>query len=74
MGSRNHKKGYYCVTSEPVAEGPATAAPEPLPQQERPAAPAPATFSLLYESSDGRLCTFEDADGHLTSVDAQRFI
>lgn len=76
MGSRNHKKGYYCIASEPVAEGPETAAPapEPLPQQERSAAPAPATFSLLYESSDGRLCTFEDADGHLTSVDAQRFI
>lgn len=76
MGSRNHKKGYYCIASEPMAEEPAAAAsaPEPSPQQAQPAAPAPATFSLLYESSDGRLCTFEDADGHLTSVDARRFV
>lgn len=76
MGSRNHKKGYYCIASEPVAEKPATAAssPEPSPQQGQPAAPAPATFSLLYESGDGCLCTFEDADGHLTSVDARRFV
>ncbi len=30
--------------------------------------PAPARFA----SRDGRLCLFEDAEGHLTSVDAQR--
>lgn len=34
---------------------------------------APGTFSLLYESKDGRLCTFEDSRGHLTSVDSSRF-
>lgn len=34
--------------------------------------PAPARFAMLYESRDGRLCLFEDAEGHLTSVDAQR--
>ena len=33
----------------------------------------PARFSLLYESRDKRLCLFEDADGHLTSVDSDRF-
>ena len=76
MGSQNHKKGYYCVASEPAAEGPATAVPAPVPppKQEWPAAAAPATFSLLYESSDGCLCTVEDAEGHLTSVDARRLI
>lgn len=33
---------------------------------------AVARFSLLYESRDGRLCLFEDAEGHVTSVDSQR--
>ncbi|MBP3866219.1 MAG: hypothetical protein J6D25_00205 [Eggerthellaceae bacterium] len=33
----------------------------------------PARFSLIYESRDGRLCVFEDADGHLTSVNSRRF-
>lgn len=33
-----------------------------------------APFSLLYESKDGRLCTFEDAQGHLTSVDSQHML
>lgn len=32
-----------------------------------------ARFSLIYESRDGRLCVFEDADGHLTSVNSRRF-
>jgi hypothetical protein len=32
----------------------------------------PATFSLVYESRDGKFCIFEDADGHLTSVRASR--
>lgn len=50
---------------------------------ERAAAEAPAAperveatasrFALLYESRDRRLCLFEDAEGHLTSVDAERF-
>ena len=34
----------------------------------------PATFSLVYESSDGRLCLFEDASGHLNAVDASRLV
>lgn len=34
---------------------------------------APGRFSLLYESEDGRLCVFEDADGHVSAVDARRF-
>lgn len=33
---------------------------------------APARFSLLYESQDARLCVFEDAEGHLSAVDARR--
>lgn len=36
--------------------------------------PALANFTLLYESRDGRYCLFEDADGHLTSVNAARLI
>lgn len=36
-----------------------------------PVAP-PARLAMLYESRDGRLCLFEDADGHLTSVDSER--
>ncbi len=35
-------------------------------------APMFATFSMLYESTDGRLCLFEDAYGHLTAVDASK--
>ena len=27
-----------------------------------------AQFALLYESKDGKLCLFEDAEGHLTAV------
>ena len=27
-----------------------------------------AQFSLVYVSKDGKLCLFEDADGHLTAV------
>ena len=30
----------------------------------------PAKISLLYESKDGRLCLFEDAEGHITAVRA----
>ena len=33
---------------------------------------APARFSLIYESKDGRLCLFEDAEGHLTAVSAAK--
>ena len=39
----------------------------------RPRKNVPARFSLLYESRDKRLCLFEDAEGHLTSVDSDRF-
>lgn len=31
-----------------------------------------ARFSLIYESEDGKLCLFQDADGHLTAVRASR--
>ena len=34
--------------------------------------PQAATFRLIYESRDGKLCLFEDADGHLTSVRSLR--
>ena len=33
----------------------------------------PACFRQLYSSRDGRFVVFEDAQGHLTSVDASRF-
>ena len=32
-----------------------------------------ATFSRLYESLDGRLCLFEDGNGHLSAVNTARF-
>ena len=32
----------------------------------------PARISLLYESRDGGICVFEDAEGHLTSVRGAR--
>ena len=31
-----------------------------------------ATFKLFCQSRDGKLCLFEDADGHLTAVRADR--
>lgn len=34
--------------------------------------PAPAQITFLYESRDGKLCLFEDADGHLTAVRASK--
>ena len=32
----------------------------------------PGNFSLVYESKDGKLCLFEDAEGHLTVVRAEK--
>ena len=32
----------------------------------------PAKITLLYESKDGRFCLFEDAQGHLSAVNAAR--
>ncbi|MBQ9042068.1 MAG: hypothetical protein IJ111_04560 [Eggerthellaceae bacterium] len=32
----------------------------------------PSRFTLIYESKDGRLCLFEDADGHITAVRADK--
>ena len=31
----------------------------------------PAKITLVYESDDGKLCLFEDGDGHLTAVRAE---
>lgn len=31
-----------------------------------------AQFSLVYVTKDGKLCLFEDADGHLTAVRAEK--
>ena len=35
---------------------------------------SPSTFSCLYESPDGRFCLFEDAQGHLSAVNAVRLM
>ena len=35
---------------------------------------APARFSFVCESQDGRLCLFEDADGHFSVVRAARLV
>ena len=32
----------------------------------------PAQISLVHESADGRLCLFQDAEGHYTVVRADR--
>lgn len=34
--------------------------------------PTPAQITLLYESKDKKLCLFEDAQGHLTTVRSSR--
>lgn len=44
----------------------------PAPAMNQGSLPSPARISLLYQSRDGRLCVFEDAEGHLTSVRASR--
>ena len=36
--------------------------------------PAPARITLLYESRDGKLCPFEDANGHLFAVRASLLV
>lgn len=63
--------------AEPTAAGRAlgeAVAPKNRPDEETERnVDAPARFSLLYESGDGRLCVFEDAEGHLSAVDARRF-
>ena len=33
-----------------------------------------ATFKLVYESKDGRMCIYEDKEGHLVSVDASKLV
>ena len=62
------KKRYHVVAGEAPAPAPADCAPVAAPKT------VPATFALLYESKDGRLCTFEDKEGHLTSVDASKLV
>ena len=42
------------------------------PSCESASAPAPARFSFVCESQDGRLCLFEDACGHFAIVRAER--
>ena len=42
------------------------------PKQQPAPAPAPARIKLIYESRDGRLCLFQDANGHLTAVRASQ--
>ena len=32
----------------------------------------PSQFTLIYESRDGKLCLFQDKDGHLTAVRAEK--
>ena len=32
----------------------------------------PSTFTLVYQSKDGKLCLFEDAAGHITAVRAEK--
>ena len=32
----------------------------------------PGRFTLIYQSKDGKMCLFEDADGHLTAVRAEK--
>lgn len=32
----------------------------------------PSQFTLVYESRDGKLCLFQDRDGHLTAVRAEK--
>lgn len=41
-------------------------------QPEEAPLPAPAKIKLLYESRDGKLCMFEDAQGHLTVVRSEK--
>ena len=33
---------------------------------------APSAFKLIYQSRDGRMCLFEDEEGHITAVDGNR--
>ncbi len=82
MKSRSAAKGRYVSfgslgMEEPVCAGSPAQAAGDVPSEshldvERDSSSAPGTFSLLYESKDGRLCTFEDSQGHLTSVDSSR--
>lgn len=66
----------YYRYAVPRDDAPAAAGEEDAPAAERAAAAgaagAPADFSLLYESADGKLCVFETRDGHVSAVDAAR--
>ena len=55
-----------------VAEGVRTGNEGGMHLETAPSRLAPGTFSHLYSSKDGALCLFEDAEGHLTSVNAKR--
>ena len=37
-----------------------------------PSGQTPASIKLIYESRDGKLCLFEDRDGHITAVRSAR--
>lgn len=45
---------------------------EPGARKEDASLERPAKIRLLYESVDGKLCLFEDGQGHLTAVRASK--
>ena len=65
-----------CTTGEIAGSSPTGAAgneiPELLDMPTRPAPAEVATFKHLCAGRDGKLCLFEDADGHLVAVRASR--
>lgn len=34
----------------------------------------PMGYTLIYESKDGKLCLYQDRDGHLIAADARKFV
>ena len=62
-------KGLVGDTEGASAADPAAAGPDPSSRFAK-----FANFRAVYESADGKLCVFEDAEGHLVAVNAARLV
>ncbi len=79
--AKGEKVGFFSQHTK-EAEGPCGFARSGVAQAFPPADPSclsarestPSTFGLLYESHDKIFCLYESRDGHLTAVDARRFV
>jgi len=65
-------QGKHVRKAAPASASASAAESQPVGENNPTSASAPARFSFVCESQDGRLCLFEDASGHFAIVRAER--